>query len=121
MNRPVLKIFYNELSGRNFTFCRLYSIYPIAYSTAVFAAVIGQPVDPAIPQQPFGPSSAQQGFGQGNGQGLSQIPSAFPPAQHGFGQPVIQGIPEQPVDSAWAAIIFGHVAEPAVIGPPPNA
>jgi hypothetical protein len=78
------------------------------YSAAVFAAQ--HPVASAVPQQPFWASSAQQGFGQGIGQGLSQTPSAFSPAQHGFGQPSTHGVLVQPVDSPWAAIIFGQDA-----------
>jgi hypothetical protein len=83
-----------------------------SYCTSASAAVIGQPRD--VPQQP---PSAQHGLGHGTGQGLSQQLSE-PSAQHGFGQSVVQGVPEQPVDSAWSAIIFGQDAIWAIIGQP---
>jgi hypothetical protein len=87
----------------------------LIYWAVVCAALIGQPVEPAVPQQPFGKSSAQQGFGQGIGQGLSQ-PSTASPAQHGFGQSVVQGVTEPSVDAISSAVIFGQDALWAVIG-----
>jgi hypothetical protein len=104
----------NKLSGKNFNPCRLFlHILPIAYWVVVSTALIGQPVEPAVPQQPFGASSAQQGFGQGVGQGLSQ-PSTASPAQHGFGQPVVQGLTAPSVDAISAVATFGQDAVWAV-------
>jgi hypothetical protein len=72
-----------------------------------------------MPQQPFEVFSGQHGFGQGIGQGSSQTPSAFSPAQHGFGQPSVHGVLLQSVDSACTGIIWGHAVILPVAGQHP--
>jgi hypothetical protein len=76
-----------------------FDIFPLIYLALVSVAAFWHPAELQHPP------SAQHGFGHGTGQGSSQQHSE-PSAQHGFGQSVVQGVLAQPVDSAWAAIIF---------------